>query len=154
MTRYVAPMLSPNHLLNPSLDAGKHPHAALALPLNPNVHCQYVSSPIHTYCIGQACSMGSLLLAAGENGRRHCLPHASIMIHRESRTNVLSTKTEGRHLQNHLEARLGKRRILQFMRRRFCGCERFSPIFIRNTVRKKEKRWKIAWTDSVCTDKL
>lgn len=45
---------------------------------------QYVSSPIHTYCVGQACSMGSLLLAAGERGRRHCLPHASIMIHQPS----------------------------------------------------------------------
>ncbi|KAF8503940.1 Clp protease-domain-containing protein [Hysterangium stoloniferum] len=45
---------------------------------------QYVSSPIHTYCIGQACSMGSLLLAAGEAGKRHCLPHASIMIHQPS----------------------------------------------------------------------
>ncbi|KAF9242357.1 Clp protease-domain-containing protein [Melanogaster broomeanus] len=45
---------------------------------------QYVSSPIHTYCVGQACSMGSLLLAAGEKGKRHCLPNASIMIHQPS----------------------------------------------------------------------
>ncbi|KAG8931485.1 hypothetical protein FRC02_002664 [Tulasnella sp. 418] len=45
---------------------------------------QYISSPIHTYCIGQACSMGSLLLAAGERGFRHCLPNASIMIHQPS----------------------------------------------------------------------
>ncbi|GJJ08882.1 hypothetical protein Clacol_003102 [Clathrus columnatus] len=45
---------------------------------------QYVSSPIHTYCIGQACSMGSLLLSAGAPGKRHCLPHASIMIHQPS----------------------------------------------------------------------
>ena len=45
---------------------------------------QYVSSPIHTYCIGCAASMGSLLLAAGEKGKRHCLPNASIMIHRTS----------------------------------------------------------------------
>jgi len=45
---------------------------------------QYVSSPIHTYCVGQACSMGSLLLAAGERGKRHCLPNASIMIHQPS----------------------------------------------------------------------
>ncbi|KAF7437308.1 hypothetical protein PC9H_004147 [Pleurotus ostreatus] len=44
----------------------------------------YVSSPIHTYCVGQACSMGSLLLAAGEKGKRHCLPNASIMIHQPS----------------------------------------------------------------------
>jgi ATP-dependent Clp protease protease subunit len=45
---------------------------------------QYVSSPIHTYCVGQACSMGSLLLAAGERGKRHVLPNASIMIHQPS----------------------------------------------------------------------
>ncbi|KAL1709407.1 Clp protease-domain-containing protein [Schizophyllum commune] len=45
---------------------------------------QYVSSPIHTYCIGCAASMGSLLLAAGEKGKRHCLPNASIMIHQPS----------------------------------------------------------------------
>jgi len=45
---------------------------------------QYVSSPVHTYCVGQACSMGSLLLAAGEKGKRHCLPNASIMIHQPS----------------------------------------------------------------------
>ncbi|KAI9566987.1 Clp protease-domain-containing protein [Boletus coccyginus] len=49
-----------------------------------SVDCQYVSSPIHTYCVGQACSMGSLLLAAGEKGKRHCLPNASIMIHQPS----------------------------------------------------------------------
>ncbi|KAJ7480065.1 Clp protease-domain-containing protein [Mycena galericulata] len=45
---------------------------------------KYVSSPIHTYCIGQAASMGSLLLSAGEKGKRHCLPNASIMIHQPS----------------------------------------------------------------------
>ncbi|EJF58787.1 hypothetical protein DICSQDRAFT_156575, partial [Dichomitus squalens LYAD-421 SS1] len=45
---------------------------------------QYVSSPIHTYCVGQACSMGSLLLAAGEKSKRHALPHSSIMIHQPS----------------------------------------------------------------------
>ncbi|KAG6831627.1 hypothetical protein H0H92_008704 [Tricholoma furcatifolium] len=45
---------------------------------------QYVSSPIHTYSLGMAASMGSLLLAAGEKGKRHCLPNASIMIHQPS----------------------------------------------------------------------
>ncbi|PAV21742.1 atp-dependent clp protease proteolytic subunit [Pyrrhoderma noxium] len=48
------------------------------------IYDTYVSSPIHTYCIGQACSMGSLLLAAGEKGKRHALPHSSIMIHQPS----------------------------------------------------------------------
>jgi len=45
---------------------------------------QYISSPIHTYCVGQACSMGSLLLAAGARGFRHALPNASVMIHQPS----------------------------------------------------------------------
>ena len=40
-----------------------------------------VKCPIATYCIGQAASMGAILLAAGEKGRRHALPHSRIMIH-------------------------------------------------------------------------
>ncbi|KAJ3789749.1 Clp protease-domain-containing protein [Lentinula aff. detonsa] len=48
------------------------------------IYDTYVSAPIHTYCIGQAASMGSLLLSAGEKGKRHCLPNASIMIHQPS----------------------------------------------------------------------
>ncbi|PVF93421.1 hypothetical protein CPB86DRAFT_790156 [Serendipita vermifera] len=45
---------------------------------------QYIASPIHTYCVGQAASMGSLLLAAGEKGHRHILPNATVMIHQPS----------------------------------------------------------------------
>ncbi|KAF4623504.1 hypothetical protein D9613_001587 [Agrocybe pediades] len=48
------------------------------------IYDTYVSSPIHTYSLGLAASMGSLLLAAGEKGKRHCLPNASIMIHQPS----------------------------------------------------------------------
>jgi len=40
-----------------------------------------VKCPIATYCVGQAASMGAILLAAGEKGRRHALPHSRIMIH-------------------------------------------------------------------------
>ncbi|XP_063699229.1 ATP-dependent Clp protease proteolytic subunit, mitochondrial [Culicoides brevitarsis] len=45
---------------------------------------QYVKPPIATWCVGQACSMGSLLLAAGAPGMRHALPNARIMIHQPS----------------------------------------------------------------------
>jgi ATP-dependent Clp protease protease subunit len=41
----------------------------------------YIKSPVSTICIGQAASMGALLLAAGTNGKRFSLPHARIMIH-------------------------------------------------------------------------
>jgi len=42
---------------------------------------QYVRCPVSTICIGQAASMGALLLGAGEKGRRFALPHSRIMIH-------------------------------------------------------------------------
>lgn len=40
-----------------------------------------VKCPVATYCVGQAASMGAILLAAGEKGKRHALPNARIMIH-------------------------------------------------------------------------
>ncbi len=42
---------------------------------------QYVKPDVSTYCVGLAASMGALLLTAGAKGKRHCLPHARIMIH-------------------------------------------------------------------------
>lgn len=44
----------------------------------------YITSPVHTVCVGQAASMGSLLLCGGEKGHRYCLPHSSVMIHQPS----------------------------------------------------------------------
>jgi len=42
---------------------------------------QFVPCDIATYCIGQAASMGAILLAAGSKGKRHALPHSRVMIH-------------------------------------------------------------------------
>jgi ATP-dependent Clp protease protease subunit len=42
---------------------------------------QFVECPISTWCIGQASSMGAVLLAAGTKGKRFSLPHARVMIH-------------------------------------------------------------------------
>ena len=42
---------------------------------------QFVSCPVATTCIGQAASMGAVLLAAGTKGRRSALPHAKVMLH-------------------------------------------------------------------------
>ncbi|MCX5843446.1 MAG: ATP-dependent Clp endopeptidase proteolytic subunit ClpP [Deltaproteobacteria bacterium] len=42
---------------------------------------QYIRPPVCTVCMGQAASMGALLLAAGEKGRRSALPHSRILIH-------------------------------------------------------------------------
>ncbi|MFW6323762.1 MAG: ATP-dependent Clp endopeptidase proteolytic subunit ClpP [Desulfovibrionales bacterium] len=42
---------------------------------------QYISSPVATLCLGQAASMGALLLASGESGMRYALPNSRILIH-------------------------------------------------------------------------
>lgn len=44
----------------------------------------YIRSPVTTICVGQAASMGSLLLCGGAVGQRFCLPHSSIMVHQPS----------------------------------------------------------------------
>jgi len=45
---------------------------------------QYIRCPVATWCVGQACSMGSLLLAAGAPGMRYSLPNSRIMVHQPS----------------------------------------------------------------------
>ncbi len=42
---------------------------------------QYLKAPVSTICVGQAASMGALLLASGTTGKRYALPHSRIMIH-------------------------------------------------------------------------
>ncbi|MCD4812559.1 ATP-dependent Clp protease proteolytic subunit [bacterium] len=45
---------------------------------------QHIKSPVSTLCVGQAASMGAVLLAAGAPGKRHALPNARIMMHQGS----------------------------------------------------------------------
>lgn len=45
---------------------------------------QFIRAPVATTCVGQACSMASLLLAAGAAGQRRSLPHSFVMIHQPS----------------------------------------------------------------------
>lgn len=45
---------------------------------------QYVTCPVSTLCMGQAASMGALLLTAGTAGKRYALPHSRIMVHQPS----------------------------------------------------------------------
>lgn len=45
---------------------------------------QYIRPDVSTVCLGQACSMGSLLLAAGAEGKRYALPNSRIMVHQPS----------------------------------------------------------------------
>ncbi len=45
---------------------------------------QFIKCDVSTICVGQAASMGALLLAGGEQGKRFCLPHSRVMIHQPS----------------------------------------------------------------------
>lgn len=45
---------------------------------------QYIRCPVSTVCLGQAASMGSLLMAGGEKGKRYALPNSRIMVHQPS----------------------------------------------------------------------
>jgi ATP-dependent Clp protease protease subunit len=60
---------------------------------------QYVRPKIHTYCIGQAASMGSLLLCAGEKGNRWALPNARVMVHQPSASFYVQAADIARHAQ-------------------------------------------------------
>ena len=42
---------------------------------------QYIKPDVSTMCVGQAASMGAVLLASGAKGKRYCLPHSRVMIH-------------------------------------------------------------------------
>src|SRR6187431_1388876 len=67
---------------------------------------QYVRCPVSTICIGQAASMGALLLGAGQRGRRYALPHSRIMIHqplggaRGQATDIEIQAREIRHMKD------------------------------------------------------
>jgi|SRR5690554_1590958 len=45
---------------------------------------QFIKPDVSTMCMGQACSMGAFLLAAGAEGKRYCLPNSRVMIHQPS----------------------------------------------------------------------
>jgi ATP-dependent Clp protease protease subunit len=72
---------------NPSKDISMYinsPGGVVTAGLSIYDTMQYIKPKVSTVCIGQACSMGSFLLAAGEPGQRIALPNARIMIHQPS----------------------------------------------------------------------
>jgi ATP-dependent Clp protease, protease subunit len=78
---------------------------------------QFVKPHVSTLCVGQAASMGALLLAAGEKGRRYALPHSRILIHQ------LSGGFEGQAADIEIHAReaLRQREILNDILARHTG---------------------------------
>tara|TARA_B110000971_G_C20037378_1_gene515206 strand:+ start:2357 stop:2959 length:603 start_codon:yes stop_codon:yes gene_type:complete len=66
---------------------------------------QYIRAPVATLCIGQAASMGSLLLTAGEKGLRFALPNARVMVHQPSGGFQGQASDIERHAQEILDMR-------------------------------------------------
>lgn len=83
---------------------------------------QYVTCDVATYCIGQAASMGAVLLTAGAAGKRHALPNARIMIHQP----LAGMQGSAREIEIHVEE---LRRIKQ----------RMNEIMIEHTGHSLEK---------------
>ncbi|CCM01439.1 uncharacterized protein FIBRA_03491 [Fibroporia radiculosa] len=115
---------------------------------------QYVSSPIHTYCVGQACSMGSLLLAAGEKGKRHALPHSTIMIHQPSG----GASGQASDIAIHAKEILRVRELLTGIYQKHCGHEsehlkdgmrRFEKALERDYFMTAEEALQFGIVDSV-----
>jgi ATP-dependent Clp protease protease subunit len=65
----------------------------------------YIKSPVATYCMGFAASMGSFLLMAGEPGRRFCMPNARIMVHEPAGGFQGKASDIERHVKDILETR-------------------------------------------------
>jgi ATP-dependent Clp protease protease subunit len=83
---------------------------------------QYIRSPVSTVCIGQAASMGSLLLAAGEPNLRICLPNARVMVHQPSG----GFRGQASDIERHAEDIIATKR-------------RLNEIYVRHTGQPYEK---------------
>ena len=88
---YTANTLQAQLLYLDSVDSGKDisiyinsPGGSVTAGLAIYDTMQYVRCPVQTICMGQACSMAAILLAAGESGKRSILPNARVMIHQPS----------------------------------------------------------------------
>jgi ATP-dependent Clp protease protease subunit len=75
---------------------------------------QYVNADVATYCIGQAASMGAMLLTAGQKGKRYCLPNSRVMIHQPlggfggTTTEILIRTKEFLNIKNRMNELLSK----------------------------------------------
>ena len=83
---------------------------------------QFIRPPVATLCIGQAASMGSLLLAAGEPGMRYALPNARIMVHQPSGGFQGQASDIERHAKEILDLR-----------------HRLNTVYVKHTGQKLEK---------------
>jgi ATP-dependent Clp protease protease subunit len=78
---------------------------------------QYIKSPVSTFCMGMAASMGSFLLMAGEPGQRICLPNARIVLHQPSG----GFSGQASDVERHAEDIIKTKRQLNTLYAKHCG---------------------------------
>ena len=78
---------------------------------------QYIKSPVSTFCMGMAASMGSFLLMAGEAGQRICLPNARIILHQPSG----GFSGQASDVERHAEDIIKTKRQLNLLYAKHCG---------------------------------
>ncbi len=112
---------------------------------------QYISSPVATLCMGQAASMGALLLAAGEPGMRFCLPNSRVMIHQPSG----GFQGQATDIELHAREVLRLKARLNEILGRHCGKtgQEMEALTERDNFLSPEESLKLGLIDSIMTSR-
>ena len=111
----------------------------------------YIKCPVSTVCMGQACSMGSLLLTCGEKGRRFALPNARVMIHQPSG----GFQGQATDIEIHAKEILAiKKRLNQiYVEQTGQPLKTIEAAMERDNFMTAEEAWKFGLIDAVVTKK-
>jgi ATP-dependent Clp protease, proteolytic subunit ClpP len=112
---------------------------------------QYITCPVATLCMGQAASMGALLLTAGTKGLRYALPHSRIMIHQPSG----GFRGQATDIEIHAREVLRLRQLLNEIMARHSGqsVERIAELTERDNFMSAEEAVELGLIDRVLTSR-
>ncbi|MDC3091586.1 ATP-dependent Clp endopeptidase proteolytic subunit ClpP [Rickettsiales bacterium] len=112
---------------------------------------QYIKPDVSTVCIGQAASMGSLLLTAGQKNKRFCLPHSRIMTHQPSG----GVQGQATDIEIHAKEILDIRKRLNDIYVKHTGqsLQNIEKIMERDTFLSSDEAKKIGLIDKVVTER-
>lgn len=112
---------------------------------------QYIKPKVATLCIGQACSMGSLILTAGAKGMRYILPKARVMIHQPSG----GCRGQATDIEIHAKEILKTREMLYDIYEKHTGQKRdlVAKALDRDTFMSAEEAKKFGIVDEIITDR-
>lgn len=112
---------------------------------------QYITCPVATLCMGQAASMGALLLSAGTAGMRYALPHSRIMIHQPSG----GFKGQATDIEIHANEVLRLKAMLNGIMANHCGqkAAKIAKLTERDTFMGPEEALELGLIDKVLTSR-